>query len=398
MKEFKFLGTKFLKEIDIALIPKLKIVINNEEKQKLLKKYHDDPILGGHCGRRRLYLKLKMYYYWKNMTQDIYNYVSNCKHCQENKVFFKNKEPLEMTETPTNAFDIVFIDTIGPNMKTNDGNIYAITMICALTKYLITIPIPDKSAKTIAKAVFEKHILIYGPMKVLGSDRGTEYVNEILTELCKLFDISRTTATSYHHRSMGTVERVHRTFNEYVRSYINTNRSDWDIYLSYFTYCFNTTPSDSLGGYCPFTLIFGKLPNNYEFLNSTHIDPIYNFENYHTEVKFRLQYANKLAHKFLEKFKQERKFNYDKTAKPSKVNIDDKVLIENEDRKKFDPMYKGPYIVKDIQGPNALIFNEKTKKEKLVHKDKIKILTQCFYYRYSPVKICRTYYHDYKVN
>ena len=97
-----------------------------------------------------------------------------------------------------------------------------------MTKYLVTIPTPDHTASTVAKAIFENFILIYGPMKKILTDRGTEYLNSVIEELCKLLKIPHNTSTAYHHRTLGTVERSHRTFNEYVRSYINDAKTDWD--------------------------------------------------------------------------------------------------------------------------------------------------------------------------
>lgn len=95
-------------------------------------------------------------------------------------------------------------------------------------------------------------------MKRLLSDRGSEYVNSILNDLCKLLNIDNNTSTPYHHRTVGTVERSHRTFNEYLRSYINEYKTDWDDWLVYFTYCYNTTPSMAISGYSPYQLVFGK--------------------------------------------------------------------------------------------------------------------------------------------
>ena len=44
------------------------------------------------------------------------------------------------------------MDTIGPLPKSKYGNIYALTMICDFTKS-ITIPIPEKNAKTITYVI-----------------------------------------------------------------------------------------------------------------------------------------------------------------------------------------------------------------------------------------------------
>ena len=78
-----------------------------------------------------------------------------------------------ITETPNKPFDIVCVDTIGPFPRSIHGNKYAVTLICDLTKYLVTIPILNKSAKTIVKAIFENFVLAYGPMKTVILYTGT---------------------------------------------------------------------------------------------------------------------------------------------------------------------------------------------------------------------------------
>lgn len=118
---------------------------------------------------------------------------------------------MTLTETPEHAFDRVIVDTIGPLPKSENGNEYAVTLICDLTKYLVAIPISNKSATTVAKAIFESFILTYGPMKTFITDMGTEYKNSIITELCKHLKIKNITSTAHHHQTIGVVERSHRT-------------------------------------------------------------------------------------------------------------------------------------------------------------------------------------------
>jgi len=101
-------------------------------------------------------------------------------------------------------------------------------LICDLTKYLVAIPIQNKSAKTVAKALFEDFILKYGPMKTFITDMGTEYKNSIIEDLCKNLNIKNISSTAHHHQTVGTVERSHRTFNAFIRSYISVDKTDWD--------------------------------------------------------------------------------------------------------------------------------------------------------------------------
>jgi len=119
--------------------------------------------------------KVKRHYFWKGITRDITEYIRKCQKCKKVKITKHNKTPLIITDTPINAFDRLIVDTIGPLPKSENGNEYAVTLICYLTKYLDAIPVPDKNANTVAKAIFESFILKYGPMKTFITDMGTEY-------------------------------------------------------------------------------------------------------------------------------------------------------------------------------------------------------------------------------
>lgn len=55
-QEFKSLVNTVPANMCIALTPKVTLITCDEEKVKLVKRYHDDPITGGHSGIRRLYV------------------------------------------------------------------------------------------------------------------------------------------------------------------------------------------------------------------------------------------------------------------------------------------------------------------------------------------------------
>lgn len=104
---------------------------------------------------------------------------------------------------------MVIIDTVRLLPKSENGNVYAITIICDMTRYLVTYAVPDKSARSIVQAIFEKFILIYSPMKEIRTDHGTEYMNGTISELCKLIKVNHKHSTSYRHETVGSVERNH---------------------------------------------------------------------------------------------------------------------------------------------------------------------------------------------
>lgn len=383
LHEFKKCSMKLLKRLKVILVPVIERVLDKNRQKELISHYHNDPLEGGHPGSKRLIDKLKNKFYWKNMTKEIRQFVKNCTSCQKNKTFKSNTEKLQITATPEKPFDVIIVDTIGPFIKTHNGNEYAITIICDLTKYIVGIPIPNKRAETIARAVFENFILIFGPFKTMLTDMGTEYNNQILKELLKILKIDYKTSTPYHHETLGTCERSHRTFNEYVRTYIASDKLDWDVWLQYFTYCYNTSPSTT-HGYCPFELVFAKNVNKLNFLHNDKIDPVYNLDQFYQEARYRLQIAHQNAKKMIDNQKIYRKEIHDHRSTPQSLEINDLVLLSNEARHKFDPLFNGPFKIIKIEHPNCVIKDENDKEYK-IHKNRLKKFNQIFYFRFYKI-------------
>lgn len=329
-------------------------------------------MVGGHIGRNRLFFRIRAKYRWKNMSRDVRDFVKKCHKCQINKAKIRNIEPLKITETEESSLQKIVIDTLGPLKGSINGNQYALTIIDDLTKYLVMIPIANKEARTVARALMDHYILTFGPVRTILSDRGTEYVNKVSEELFQLFKISHKTSVANRHQTVGTIERTHRVFNEYMRGYLE-KECDWETNMKYFTFCYNTTPHTSFNyQYTPFELTFGKRSREIMFLGQEKIDPLYNVDSLAKEIKFRLQNAHKRAAELIKKSKEIVKINYDTKCRPIDLKLNDKVVLVNESRQKFDPVYSGTYIVIKIIDHNVEIEDVNTKKRKLVHKDNVR--------------------------
>ena len=113
------------------------------------------------------------------------------------------------------------IDTLGPLPVSSNGYKYILTIKCDLTKYLVLVPLIEKSARSVANAIFENFILVHGAMSEIITDKGTEYKNELISELCKLLKINHNTSTAYRHETVETAERNHRNSNKYIITYIS---------------------------------------------------------------------------------------------------------------------------------------------------------------------------------
>lgn len=369
VEEFKQSCRDNLKNVELILVQRPPRVTKKEDKLSILEKFHTDELHGGHCGQKRLYAKLRESYYWPQMTRDIAKFVKNCHICKLTKPGPKTRQELSLTDTPIQPLDIVQIDTIGPMQKSNSGFQYAVTIIDELSKFLVIIPTIDKSAKTVARAIFENFVLRYGAMRTIKTDRGTEYLNEVLKELCVLMKSDHLVSTAYHHETLGTVERSHRLLNEYLRAYLNGNLAEWDTYAQYFSFCYNTTPNASNDFvYSPFEILFGRKPTQILTSNVT-LAPLYNIDNVVQEIKYRLTRAHLETRKLIEKIKIRNKIQYDKDINVVKFNVGDRIKIINQPYDKFKYIYSGPFEIIKVEDKNVII--NLNGKEYKIHQNRI---------------------------
>lgn len=170
-----------------------------------------------------------------------------------------------------------------------------------------------------------------------------------MEQICKILEIKQTFSTAYHPQTIGALERNHRCLNEYLRCFVNAHQSDWDDWVKYYQFCFNTTPHTE-HGLTPFELIFGhkaNLPQN--IFNNNVIEPIYDIDQYSNELKFKIQNSSAIAKQNLIDNKYKRQSIANRNINPISLNPGDKVHIKNENRKKLDSVYIGPYIIDEIE-------------------------------------------------
>ena len=77
-------------------------------------------------------------------------------------------------------------------------------------------PIKTKTAAEIAERMW-KFISMWGPPKVIFSDQGTEFNNQLLNALMKTVGVERRISSGYHPRTSGLVERFNHCFVEALK-------------------------------------------------------------------------------------------------------------------------------------------------------------------------------------
>lgn len=352
----------------ICIVKDVQRIYTEEEKKVIMNDFHLLPS-SGHVGVRRMVNNIKKYYYWPSLEKDVRCYVGKCVECQKQKYTKIHKEPLTVTTTASSSFDKVFLDIVGPIDRDDNGYCYILTLQCELSKYVEAFPLKTKSTTEVAKVFAENFVLRYGIPKEIASDRGTEFVSKVMSEMCNILNIKQTIASAYHHQSIGALENTHKVLGAYLRIQTNNHSSSWSSWLPYWCFSFNTTVHSETK-YTPYELVFGqlcRLPSNL----CQNVEPIYNFDNYVSEFKYRLQKAQSDAKSNLIKSKQIRKENYDKSINPIVYKSGDFLLLKNETGSKLDTLYLGPYVViEDLVSNVKINMNGKIV---ILHKNRTKL-------------------------
>ena len=146
------------------------------------------------------------------MKIDIAKWCRSCKGCQTAKISRHNKPVFGKVDEPTERFDHIHIDIVGP-LPYADGFRYLLTCVDRFTRW--PEGIVDIRAETVADAFFSGWIARFGTSATITTDRGAQFESKLWDGLCNQFGIIRNRTTSYHPQSNGMVERFHRQLNSF---------------------------------------------------------------------------------------------------------------------------------------------------------------------------------------
>jgi hypothetical protein len=153
----------------------------------------------------------------------------------------------------------VHVDLMGPYVRSYDGFVYILTVSCSFTKYLITVPLRNKEAFTVARELVRRVYLQYGPVEILIHDNGSEFCNSLLTAINELMDVQVCRVTAYRAVGNSISERTHGTLHKLLATSVDANQTNWTDWLPYVTYAYNTSHHSSTT-FTPFYLMIMREP------------------------------------------------------------------------------------------------------------------------------------------
>ena len=157
------------------------------------------------------------------------------------------------------TFQKFHIDLTGPHRKSSGGHVYLLTSISCFTKYLIAVPLKDKTALTVTNALRTNVYLICGAVELQVHDNGPAFVNSVLSHLSRMLGIQNLRSIAYRPVANSAIEGAHRTISAVFAKTTRKNQRDWHEQVKYVCFTYNTARHSSTL-FSPFHLVFLRKP------------------------------------------------------------------------------------------------------------------------------------------
>ena len=359
-----------------GLVRYYQILVPQPLRMKMLYWVHGDPT-SGHFGIAKTADKLATYAYWTGWRKDVELFVRRCDVCCRYRKGPRFPQGEMQNGVGLAPFQKFHVDLTGPHRRSAKGNQYLLTGICCFTKYLITVPIRDKSALTVANALLKHVYLIYGAVELQIHDQGPEFVNSVLSHLSAMLGIQDLKSTAYRPVANAAIERVHRTLNAIFAKTIRENQSDWCERAKYVTFAYNTAKHGSTT-FSPFYLVFLREPRvGIDLLLDTK-EPAYNDTDEYAEiVRERMQQAYKIVSDQLQVTFERAKRRYDQRVKAVRFKLHEFVWffcprLRPGRGRKFRRLTSGPFrIVRILNDVNYAIQKFPNGRIQICHVDRL---------------------------
>jgi transposase InsO family protein len=192
------------------------------------------------------------------MSQDIFKRCESCYLCNYKRPRHPDTRGILSSTPATRPFERLSVDLIKlPRSKLGNG--YAVVFIDLFTCWLEAKPVPDKKATTINRVMNEYIFARHGIPNYLLWDEGSEFLNQLVAEVCKLYGATILFSAAFHSRNHGMVERLNRTIEDRLKHTNNQYCDDWDVWLLEALFAIRSTPASGtkMSSFC---LLYGRDP------------------------------------------------------------------------------------------------------------------------------------------
>jgi len=278
--------------------------------------------------------------------------------------------------------DLVGPISAGSNQKGQHGFQYILSVVDSATRYLWLIPLRNKTAETVANALYEDIIARTSVPSAILTDLRTEFTAEVLERLCGRLGITRLRTSGYHPQCDSKCERAHYSVHNMMVKFVERDFAKWPSLLAGISLAYNSTVHTSTG-FAPHELFY-SFPPSCPFdvvMEADRTEAASDADQYALEATDHLKQAFQFVYEFTGRVAEKMKSNYDASIRQKDFEVGAFVLVYTPPRQQQRQVYgkwkipwQGPYkVTKKLNSTNYVVKRSSRVKDFIVHGDRLKL-------------------------
>ena len=359
---------------------RLQLVVPRALQRTICREVHDGRT-SCHLGKKKVLRLLTKHFYWYKMDKEITWWIKTCDTCQ------RRKRPVWEPKAPLKKYvsgfpnERVAMDVVGPMITSRNGHKYVLCITDHFSKFSRAFPMPDQTAKRIAKIFVQEWVYMWGEPMSLHADQGGNFESDLMAHICRHLKVEKTRTTPYHPQGNAQVERYNQTMIDIVAKLTSKPEyDDWCEQVPIAVAAYNGT-EQATTGFTPNRLMFGReLMHNFDKMlpEAEDSDEIESWDEYVRKMDEQTRRAFQAAREAIGRSVFLQKKHYDKTANLIQYNVGDVIMIKDHrlhetGTKKLANRYDGPYYVLDILSDvNFRVAKSSVDRPRVIHHDRMK--------------------------
>jgi len=278
--------------------------------------------------------------------------------------------------------DLVGQIPTGSNQKGQHGFQYILSVVDSATRYLWLIPLRNKTAETVANALYEDIIARTSVPSAVLTDLGTEFTAEVLERLCSRLGITTLRTSGYQPQCDSKCERAHYSVHNMMVKFVERDFAKWPSLLAGISLAYNSTVHTSTG-FAPHELFY-SFPPSCPFdvvVEADRTEAASDADQYALEATDRLKQAFQFVYEFTGRVSERMKSNYDASIRRKDFEDGAFVLVYTPPKQQQRQVYgkwkipwQGPYkVTKKLNSTNYVVKRSSRAKDFIVHGDRLKL-------------------------
>jgi hypothetical protein len=140
--------------------------------------------------------------------------------------------------------DRLFIDFVGPLVRSKPGNIAILVNVEAFSKFVAFYPVRNITSRVVLDCLERSFFPAYGTPKYLFTDNAKMFCCNFFNDMCFRWGVEHVTTTPYYPQA-SLAERVNRNLKSALKIFHHQTQKTWGEDLACLNMAFNTAVHES---------------------------------------------------------------------------------------------------------------------------------------------------------